>query len=741
MKKAFKFPLVFLGAIVILLLGINFLSGPIAKNYVEKHDKELIGREVSVKRVGVNLFAGKLNINELTLFEDDGTTPFVQFDRFDTKIKLHDLLQHRLWVKQALLSGLKVNVEQNRDWFNFNSLREHFVSNKTNESSLDFGLVFNDVTIEDGSIRYADLALGNEFNLNDIALNIPTLDLSELNTDVGLDLRLSEKATLHTDLRLSENAKKYFINLKLSNLGIEVVEPYVQQNYPVDFVDGFISLDVEAQGLTEHILDFELKGDIAVNQIVLNDTEDKPLASIDSIFASFNRLSLTDKDLDFNKLHINGLKTAYVIDADSVSNFDLVLKAIRPTDSLVILTESDTLSSSLEEEKPWKVSIADLALDGAQILFEDHTLPDVFRYKLSDISLASKNFTLDGKNAIQFQASLNTVGKLFTKWQGTFDGRDNHNLTLMLSNVKVADFSPYVMQWFGFPVENGTLSFHSQNIISDGNINGINKLQIANPEFGNKIKHYHPQFEKVPLKLGFHLLTDKNHNVSVDLPVTGDLNDPHFSYRKALAKVFSNLLAKVASSPFRLMTDEDNNLKYIPFDPIKFDFSPEEYVMIDNVAATLQSRSDLSIILEQQVQYDEAIKSLCVMQLQRDYYLATHTELKPSDIDFLTNEAILSIKLNDKGLCNYARQYSDKKRLRSAKDVETLACTLYRERSEKVLPKIMERRNALLTDYLWNVKGLTPEQVTVTTIDESLMKSFVKPSRFEMHVFRYEDME
>ena len=741
MKRAYKLPLIILGVVFGLLLVLNFLAGPIAKNFVEKHDKELIGCEVSVKRVGVNLFAGKLNINELTLFEDDGTTPFVQFDHFDTKIKLRDLLQHRLWVKQALLSGLKVNVEQNRDWFNFNSLREHIALIKNNKSSLDLDLVFNDVTIENGSIHYADLALGNEFNLNDIALNIPTLDLSEMNTNVGLDLRLSDSAFLHTDLRLSDNAKKYFINLKLNNLGIEVVEPYVQQNYPLDVMGGVINLDVEAQGLTEHILDFDMKGDLVVNQVVLCDTDKKPLASIDSLFANFNRLSLTDKDLDFDKLHIHGLKLTYIVDADSVSNFDLVLNKKRLADSLEMVQESDTLSSDMEEEKPWKVGITDLALDGARVFFEDHTLPDVFRYELSDISLASKNFTLDGKNAIQLQASLNTVGKLFARWQGTFDGRDNHNLTLMLSNVKVADFSPYVMQWFGFPVENGTLSFHSQNIISDGNINGINKLQIANPEFGNKLKHYHAPFEKVPLKLGFHLLTDKNHNVSVDLPVTGDLNDPHFSYRKTLGKVLSNLLTKVASSPFRLMTDEDNNMKYIPFDPIKFDFSPEQYVMIDNVAATLQSRSDLSIILEQQVQYDEAIKNLCIMQLQRDYYLATHTELKPSDIDFLTNEAILSIKLNDKGLCNYAKQYSEKKRLRSAKDVESLAYAMYKEKSEKVLPKIIERRNALLTDYLWNVKGLTPEQVMVTTIDESLMKSFVKPSRFEMHVFRYEDME
>ena len=163
--------------------------------------------------------------------------------------------------------------------------------------------------------------------------------------------------------------------------------------------------------------------------------------------------------------------------------------------------------------------------------------------------------------------------------------------------------------------------------------------------------------------------------------------------------------------------------------------------MIDNVAMTLQSRSDLGIVLEEQVQYDEVVKQLSILQLQRDYYLSVHPEMKSGDIDFITNEAIRSIKLNDKGLCEYAAQYSEKKRLRSAKDVTSVACAVYQEKSEKLLPKLMARRNEQLSNYLLNIKGLSPEQITVTTIDKSLLKTFVKPSRYEMHVFRYEDLE
>lgn len=740
MKKPFKTLLIVFGVVVGLLLVVDFLAGPIVKSYVEKHDKKLVGRELRIRKLNVNLFTGKLKIKDLTLFEDDGTTPFVSFERFETKIRWRDLFNHRLWVKNATLSGLNVNVQQDRDWFNFTSLLEHFASDSTKTESSGFGLILNNIHLEKGDFRYTDLSLANELQLRDISLLLPSIDFSDMKTDIGLDLSLSDNAVLHTDLHLSDNGKKYFVNLKIDSLGVEVIEPYLQQYYPLNLQQGLANLDLKVEGPTDHIMDFDLKGFFTLNHMALQDTEGHPLGTMDSVYAEIKRLCLNDKILDLDHLYLSGLKTEYIVNTDSISNFDLVLAGFH-SDSTDIEPNFDTVCVDNEEYKSWQVSIGDLNVDHGEVVYENNTLPRMFHYEISDIHLTSKHFTLDGINTIQMQAALNKMGKLHLNWQGSFQGRDNHNLTLMLSNIKLADFTPYTIELFGVPVEDGTLSFRSQNVISEGFINGINKLQIANSKLGDRIKQVHPIYEKVPLKLGFYLLADKHNNINFELPVSGNLNDPDFSYGKALGKVFSNLLTKMASSPFRLMTDEDNNLKYIPFDPLQFDFSPEQYVMIDNVATTLQNRSDLAIVLEEQVQYEEVIKQLCIIQLQRDYYLSTHPEMKSSDIDFLTNEAVRSIKLTDKGLCDYAAQYSKKKKLHSAKDVIFVAYEVYHDKSETILPRLMAQRNEILTNYLLNVKGLSPEQISVTTIDASLMKTFVKPSRYEMHVFTYEEME
>ena len=129
------------------------------------------------------------------------------------------------------------------------------------------------------------------------------------------------------------------------------------------------------------------------------------------------------------------------------------------------------------------------------------------------------------------------------------------------------------------------------------------------------------------------------------------------------------------------------------------------------------------------------------MQLQRDYYLSMHPGKTKADLDFMANEAIRSIKLNDKGLRDFAAQLSGRKRLQSPSDVTEVACSAYQEKAKELLPRMVQRHNQSLSDYLLNVKGLSVEKISVTSLDASLMKSFAKPSRYEMHVITYEDLE
>ena len=77
MKKSKKVAIIILLVIFVLLLLASLLVSPIAKWYIEKHDKELIGREVTIEKLDVRLLLGSLKVKNFVLYESNAVDTFV----------------------------------------------------------------------------------------------------------------------------------------------------------------------------------------------------------------------------------------------------------------------------------------------------------------------------------------------------------------------------------------------------------------------------------------------------------------------------------------------------------------------------------------------------------------------------------------------------------------------------------------------------------------------------------------
>ena len=69
MKKWIKILLVTLGIIAVLVVTTILLLPPIAKNYLEKHSKELVGRQITIEKLRFNVLNGKLRIDRIAMLE------------------------------------------------------------------------------------------------------------------------------------------------------------------------------------------------------------------------------------------------------------------------------------------------------------------------------------------------------------------------------------------------------------------------------------------------------------------------------------------------------------------------------------------------------------------------------------------------------------------------------------------------------------------------------------------------
>ena len=74
MKKWIKILLVTLGIIAVLVVTTILLLPPIAKNYLEKHSKELVGRQITIEKLRFNVLNGKLRIDQIAMLEPDDST-------------------------------------------------------------------------------------------------------------------------------------------------------------------------------------------------------------------------------------------------------------------------------------------------------------------------------------------------------------------------------------------------------------------------------------------------------------------------------------------------------------------------------------------------------------------------------------------------------------------------------------------------------------------------------------------
>lgn len=113
--------------IVIAAIAVS----PVAKNYIEKHDRELIGRSIRMERLRMNIFTGRLRIEGLRIGGSEDSTTFFRLDSFEMRMRLWPLLGNRVLVKKISFAGPDVKIYQRGNAFSFDDITARFAGDTT----------------------------------------------------------------------------------------------------------------------------------------------------------------------------------------------------------------------------------------------------------------------------------------------------------------------------------------------------------------------------------------------------------------------------------------------------------------------------------------------------------------------------------------------------------------------------------------------------------------------------------
>ncbi|MCD6526110.1 MAG: DUF748 domain-containing protein [Desulfuromonas sp.] len=358
----------------------------------------------------------------------------------------------------------------------------------------------------------------------------------------------------------------------------------------------------------------ELKGSfsgkLAVNRFNLHDSQGGELLSWEGLILAGIQGDVAPFALQIKEVVLNDYQTNIEISPDGQINLTSVAAAGDGEDGGKDgeATEEETTApkprSVAEAEQPAEpptdIRIDLLTLQGGTVSFTDRHLPSTFATTMYDLGGRVSGLSSDE----QMQADVDLRGQLENSSPLTISGKINPlsndlfaDLTISFKDIDLSPMSPYSGTYLGYAIDKGKLYLDLNYHIDHQEVVADNKVLIDQFTFGETIDS--DEVTSLPVALAISLLKDRNDEIHLDIPVSGNLNDPDFSLAGTIFTVLRNLLVKAATSPFALlasMIGGGDDVSSLNFPLGRTELSEDQAQKLTGLADILINR--LSLILE-----------------------------------------------------------------------------------------------------------------------------------------------
>ena len=724
MKKRYIALIVLAALLVIVIAAIKVAPG-IAKNYVVEHSEELIGRKMKIENVAFSPLSFTVTVDDFAIYESDGTTPFVAFEKFRINVNPTRLIAKEISVSEIYLKGLYTRVTQKGDKFNFSDILEKFTADSTADSAtaktdsaqalnLDptealggFSVSVKNISLEKGNIIYEDLKVGSKIHLEDFSVAIPAVYFSNKNTDIGVNFKFANGGDLGVKVQFNMKTQDFGVNVTLNKLALAIAKPYLKDFINYKDFEGSLGANMVIAGNVNNVLSSNVSGTVSVDNIKLTETSGNTLG-VSHVGVGIAKANLNEMDFNIDSVIVDGAFAHLDLFKNGTTNIDVLLEPLmKPAKSNSADTTAAQEPKATEKSKPLKAVVSKLQVVNTTATATDHTPKQPFNYKVSAIAVNGANINFNTPCTINVSAAFPEGGSVTLKYKGALSDISTMDAYISVKNLALKHFSPYSHHYTGYPISSGTMAFASENKMSGWNIESKNTIDIYNINVGDKDPNTDPEYT-VPMKVGLYILKDKDDKIQFDVPVKGNVKDPEFSYLKIVWQTVMNLLIKVAISPLKVVgnvaatgagavgLDLGKNDEIL-IDPLANSFTSEQYAKAQKMVEALAKDKKLKMNFVQNFSLKKTVDAYKTRKLKTDFYKATQNKTSLNELD---EKAIQAIADKDSAYAAYADAH--------AKELD-------RKTLEKEILELAEKRNQELLKTLQQQPGVTKKNVTVTT--------------------------
>ena len=570
------------------LLGLNDISVNLrdmsmVHKITLKH-LELKGLSASTDAFKANI-ALLLNINDATLNLDSS----VQGSLASLALSTLDLSNQFSFTNFLL-----------EDWRYLLPLADHNIDELAGQLSLNFANAINyqakqwhlsqpklELSIRQLGLNQQDLTMVNEsfvFTLSDLAVNADENGMSSMNANIDLHNQQFLLSTL-------ENTVASLDSMTMDKLAINV--------------------------------DKDFAAIATISQVSLNDILVSKTSTLAPLFHNEKTL-ITGIDWRNNHLAIENIalhpfKSSVLLD-DNKQLTNLVLPSVTETENEQAATQP-TESNSVTEStaQPVTISLKQFTLvDGADVLFSDQSVSPAFSQKIHITELNARD--IDSRQSNQqspFGVNVAFDEHAAAKIDGAiapFGDKLNMALNVDMTELSLPPLSAYLRTVLGFDFLSGQLDNKIIVKITDDELDGetvigLRGFELANGDDTTDVAAN--DGAAIGLNAALNMLKDGQGNVSLTVPLSGNIDDPSFGISNVITLVaqkaimsqaksylintfvpYANLVTVASVAGEYLLRLEMNDLVY---GVGQTDITAEQQVFVDELGALLNDKPEQQV--------------------------------------------------------------------------------------------------------------------------------------------------
>ncbi|OOV94200.1 MULTISPECIES: DUF748 domain-containing protein [unclassified Pseudomonas] len=484
------------------------------------------------------------------------------------------------------------------------------------------------VLLKDVQLRNYQVHLADRKAKPAVALEVGPLNLDLQNFDslnqspftLKLDSGLGKQGKLQANGEVNLNPVTAKLQVQTRDIDLRVAQSYISPFIRLELRSGMLDSDLAVNLKKVDPLTLAITGRAEVNQLHTLDTlKTRDFVKWQKVVVEGLNYQHGDS-LSIDKVNLYQPYARFMINDDRTTNVDDLLIP-QPANS----GAKPAAKPAPGKDKPLGIHIGAIAINDGSANFADFSLTPNFATAVQQLngqigtidSRQAKPASVDVKGKVDRYAPVTIKGSV-----NPFDPMAALDIATSFKRVELTTLTPYSGKFAGYRIRKGRLNLDLHYLITNGQLKAENKVVVEQLQLGEKVDS--PDAVSLPLKLAIALLKDVDGKISIELPVTGDLNNPQFSVMPIVWQTLRNLIVKAAAAPFKLIGGliaggGSEDLGSVSFAPGSSDLGKDSEAALVKLANALKERPALRLEIEGTAAQSSDGPLLAQQRLEREY--------------------------------------------------------------------------------------------------------------------------